>query len=239
MIETLFIADLHLQNTRPSQLTTFLKFLSERVPKAEALYILGDLFEVWVGDDDVSYQPILTALHNLTSSGIPVFILPGNRDFLLSEGFIANTGCQLLADPTVIHLYGVPTLLMHGDTLCTKDTAYQKFRQQVRTLQWQQQFLAQPLAQRYQLAQQAREHSQTYTQTLTDELADVAMEAVIAEMTNYDVRHLIHGHTHKPTLQQLTIAGQTGWRWVLGAWDDQGGMMLRCSAKSWQLVHCC
>lgn len=235
MTETLFIADLHL---RPAQLTTYLTFLREQVPHLDALYILGDLFDIWVGDDDTAYQAVLTALRDLTTQGIPIFILPGNRDFLLGVGFSANTGCQLLPEETVIHLYGEPTLLMHGDTLCTKDVAYQTFRQQVRNPQWQQRFLAQPLAQRYQLAQQAREHSQTYTQTLANDIADVTMDAVVSVMTTHHVRHLIHGHTHRPILQQLTIAEQTAWRWVLGAWDDQGGVILRCSPTRWQLIDC-
>lgn len=237
MPDTLFIADLHLQSTQPNRFTTCLTFLSEQASQAEALYILGDLFEMWVGDDDTTYQPILTALRNLTYHNIPVFVLRGNRDFLLGANFEANTGCRLLADATVINLYGEPTLLMHGDTLCTKDTVYQTFRQQVRDPQWQRQFLAQPLTQRYHLAQQAREQSQLHTQTLTDELTDATMTAVEAEITKHQVRHLIHGHTHKPALQQWTLANQTVYRWVLGAWDDQGGIILRCSPTHWQLAY--
>lgn len=236
MSETWFIADVHLQTT---QITGFLAFLTQQVSCVERLYILGDLFEVWIGDDedDPNYQRVLETLQQLIQQGVQVAVMPGNRDFLLGTGFATATGCQLLVDPTVIELYQEPILLMHGDTLCTQDLSYQEFRKKVRDPHWQQQFLAQPLRQRRVLAQQARQQSQTYTQELTEEISDVSPAAVVSAFTTYPVRHLIHGHTHRPAVHQLSIENTPVWRWVLGAWHAQRGFVLRCTPNRWRLVH--
>ncbi|TGN99888.1 UDP-2,3-diacylglucosamine hydrolase [Candidatus Thiomargarita nelsonii] len=236
MPETLFIADLHLDPRRPIPLTYFMEFLANRARQAEALYILGDLFEVWLGDDEPTYQKIKTALHDLTCSGVPVFVMHGNRDFLLGAGFADATGCQLIDSPLVIDLYGTPTLLMHGDTLCTRDVEYQAFRQQVRQPQWQKQFLAQPLAQRRILAQQARTESQAKTQATADDIMDVTPEAVISVLERFGVFHLIHGHTHRPAEHQLTVNGRTALRLVVSDWRDENAMIVSCTPVSCELV---
>jgi UDP-2,3-diacylglucosamine hydrolase len=238
MSETLFIADLHLDPKRPIVFKLCLDFLANQACQADALYILGDLFEVWVGDDDdtPTYQPIWAALHNLTTSGVPVFIMHGNRDFLLGDDFAAATGCQLIFEPYLLDLYGTPTLLMHGDSLCTLDTDYQAFRQQVRNPQWQTQFLTQPLAQRQQLAQQARAESMTKGQTTAEAIMDVTPEAVIATLETHHVSRLIHGHTHRAARHELDINGNRAYRWVVGEWREDSAIILRCQPDNWQLI---
>jgi UDP-2,3-diacylglucosamine hydrolase len=238
MPETLFIADLHLDSKWPAKTNLCLKFLAGRARQAEALYILGDLFEVWLGDDDnePSYQSILTALHQLTTVGVVVSVMPGNRDFLLGKDFVKRTGCQLIPDPSVIDLYGVPTLLMHGDVLCTLDVDYQQFRQQVRHPIWQQQFLAQPLEQRRLLAKQVRTYSQAQTQTIAAAIMDVTTEAVITALEENSVYQLIHGHTHRAGQYPLEVKGLPAYRWVVGEWHQQGATLLSCTPNSCQLV---
>ena len=237
MPETLFIADLHLDPEKPIIITLFLKFLTERARFAKALYILGDLFEIWVGDDenDPIYQSILTALRTLTDHGVPVFVMRGNRDFFLGEGFAETTGCQLIDDPTVITVNGTPTLLMHGDTLCSLDLDYQAFRRQVRNPQWQQQFLAQSLEQRRVLAQQARQHSKIQTATYDESKMDVTRESVDYVLAEYKVYHLIHGHTHKPAAHTFIKQGQLAHRYVLGDWHENSVIILSCMANNWRL----
>lgn len=239
MQETFFIADLHLAPEKPATIFLCLKFLAGRAQQASALYILGDLFEVWLGDDNDEpvYQDVLTALHNLTQRGVPVFVMHGNRDFLLGKGFVNATGCQLIPDPSVIDLYGVPTLLMHGDALCTLDTDYQAFRQQVRNPQWQQQFLAQPLSQRRILAQQARIQSKKLVRTKAEAVMDVTLESVIFALETHKVYHLIHGHTHKPAIHQFTYKGHAASRKVVGDWRDESAMVLRCTPSDCQLYQ--
>lgn len=238
MPETLFIADLHLDSRWPAKTHLCLEFLAGRARQAEALYILGDLFEVWLGDDDdePSYQSILTALHQLTTAGVVVSVMPGNRDFLLGKDFVKRTGCQLIPDPSVIDLYGVPTLLMHGDVLCTLDVDYQQFRQQVRHPIWQQQFLAQSLEQRRLLAKQVRNYSQTQTQTTAAAIMDVTTEAVITTLEAQGVYQLIHGHTHRAGQYPLKVKGLPACRWVVGEWHQPGATLLSCTPSSCQLV---
>ena len=238
MSETLFIADLHLDPKQPLSLAGCLEFLASRAQNADALYILGDLFEVWLGDDEdePAYQPVLMALHDLNISGIPVFVMRGNRDFLLGAGFAEISGCQLIDDHHVINLYGTPTLLMHGDTLCTLDIDYQAFRQQVRNPQWQQQFLAQPLSQRRILAQQARTYSQAKIKTTAAAIMDVTPEAVISILEKYNVYHLIHGHTHRPAVHQLQVNGKMAYRRVVGDWHSNSAVIHSCTASGCQLV---
>jgi len=235
MPKTLFIADLHLEPNRPIPLNYFKEFLANRVQQADALYILGDLFEVWLGDDqdEPTYQTIQTALYNVKC---PLFIMHGNRDFLLGADFAEATGSQLIKDPHLIDLYGTPTLLMHGDILCTQDKDYQAFRQQVRHPEWQKQFLAQPLAQRRILAQQARAQSQAKTQSTAENIMDVTPDAVVSALETHGVHQLIHGHTHRPAQHQLTINGQTAYRHVLGDWRDDSAKILSCTPETCELI---
>jgi len=232
-LSTLFISDLHLSPERPAIVGLFLKFLRERASHAEALYILGDLFEYWIGDDaglQAEARPLVEALRGLTRSGIPVYVMHGNRDFLLGDRFVAETGCRLLPDPTVISLYGEPTLLMHGDLLCTDDVDYLKFRAMVRNPQWIQMFLAKPVPERIAMAQQYREVSKAATANKKPEIMDVHPAAVEAALREHQIRHLIHGHTHRPAQHVLTLDGETVRRTVLGDWYDQGSV-LTCDAN--------
>jgi len=239
MPETLFIADLHLTPNHPVSLDRCLAFLTGRAQSVEALYILGDLFDVWIGDDDEEsgYQSVITALQQLTQQAIPVFVMVGNRDFLLGSVFSERSGCQLIPDPTIINLYGIPTLLTHGDSLCTADIAYQTFRQQVRQPSWQEQFLAQPLPQRRLLAQQARAQSQTYTQSTTLDIMDVTTEAVTTLLKTHGIHRLIHGHTHRPGRYELRVNHQTAYRCVVGDWQREEIVILRSTMKGCQLLN--
>lgn len=233
MSETFFIADLHLNPKHPIPFSQLLKFLQNRAQQADALYILGDLFEVCLGDDED--KAVIKALNDLINNGVPVFIMHGNRDFLLSQAAIKN--CTLLDDDAyVIDLYGVPTLIMHGDTLCTLDVKYQAFRKQVRNPQWQAQFLAQPLAQRRLIAQQARSESQATTKTTAEVIMDVTPEAVISSLEKYNVYQLIHGHTHRPAIHNITVNGHDATRYVLGDWREDSAMILHCTAKTNDLI---
>jgi UDP-2,3-diacylglucosamine hydrolase len=231
-VSTLFISDLHLSPERPAIAALFLRFLRDRARGAEALYILGDLFEYWIGDDAgraPEVQPLLAALRALTQAGVPVYVMHGNRDFLLGPGFEQDSGCRLLPDPTVITLYGEPVLLMHGDTLCTDDVDYLKFRAMVRNPQWVQMFLAKSIPERIAMAREYREVSKAATTTKKPEIMDVNPAAVEAALRDHQVRHLIHGHTHRPAQHQFTLDGQTARRTVLGDWYDQGSV-LTCEA---------
>ena len=238
---TLFISDLHLDPERPEITRLFGEFIDGEARGAEALYILGDLFEAWVGDDDPSDTGafVATKLKALADSGVPVFFMHGNRDFLVGEAFAQRAGMTLLADPARIDLYGQPALLMHGDTLCTDDVAYQQFRTQTRDPRWQAQFLAQPLAARLAFAQQARAASQARQGELRDAgtmetITDVAPAAVEAALREHDVALLIHGHTHRPAVHALEVDGRARKRVVLGDWYEQGSV-LRVDADGMRL----
>ncbi|MFO7640865.1 MAG: UDP-2,3-diacylglucosamine diphosphatase [Candidatus Competibacteraceae bacterium] len=235
---TLFISDLHLEPARPAITALFLDFLQGRARRAEALYILGDLFEAWVGDDDDAEpgRVVADALRVLSGSGVPIFFIHGNRDFLLGPRFAAASGMQLLPETTVIELAGEPILLMHGDTLCTDDTEYQKFRANVRDPAWRAQTLALPLAQRRALAGQLRETSQQATRQKAAEITDVNPAAVDAALRAFGVHHLIHGHTHRPAVHQWTLDGRPTRRTVLGDWHLQGSV-LRHDATGWRLEN--
>jgi len=228
-LSTLFISDLHLSAERPAITALFLDFLSHRARQAEALYILGDLFEYWIGDDlagQADVRPLIAALHALTASGVPVYVMHGNRDFLLGSGFEQATGCRLLPDPTVIDLYGERVLLMHGDTLCTDDTDYLKFRAMVRNPQWVQQFLGKTVAERVGMVRELREVSKTATAGKKPEIMDVNAGAVEAAFRAHGVLHLIHGHTHRPGQHTLALGDQTAHRTVLGDWYEQGSVLV-------------
>ena len=232
MPATLFISDLHLDPARPDITALFREFLATEAASAEALYILGDLFEAWVGDDDDSPDSLalIQALRQCTGSGTPVYVMHGNRDFLLGERFASNSGVTLLNDPTVIDLYGVPTLLMHGDLLCTDDTEYQAFRAQVRDPAWQATLLQKPLAERQAIAREMREASRTQTAGKPESIMDVNADTVSDYLRRHHTRQLIHGHTHRPGTHEIELDGDTARRFVLGDWYTQGSM-LQCTAS--------
>lgn len=236
---TLFISDLHLTEERPEIITLFRAFLREEATQAEALYILGDLFEAWLGDDAVlpGIKPVLNELSALTKKGVPVFVMVGNRDFLIGKQFEKITGCQLLSDPSVVNLYGTDTLLMHGDTLCTDDVDYQEFRKQVRSPAWQSAALAKTIEERIAMAREARAESQARTQEKSEDIMDVNAEAVTEAFREHSIDQLIHGHTHRPAIHQLTVDGAPATRIVLGDWYDQSSV-LRVSENGFELSDC-
>ena len=233
---TLFISDLHLDPQRPGITRLFLDFIEKRGRSAERLYILGDLFEAWIGDDEDSAlaSAVCAGLRDCAGSGTPVYVMHGNRDFLLGSYFAAASGCTLLADPAVIDLYGQATLLMHGDRLCTDDTEYLAFRDMVREPQWQQAFLARPLAERRQIARQLRETSIERTQGKPESIMDVNQQTVVDTMERHAVQRLIHGHTHRPAVHELMVNGKPAQRLVLGDWYEQGSV-LECTPEGCQL----
>jgi UDP-2,3-diacylglucosamine hydrolase len=225
---TLFISDLHLDPERPESTDLFGRFVDEEARGADALYILGDLFEAWVGDDDPSETGAFVAsrLRALRDSGVPVHFMRGNRDFLLGEDYAARAGMTILPDPAVVVLHGKPTLLMHGDLLCTDDRDYQQFRAQTREPAWQAQFLAQPLPARLAFAQKARAASQAHQGGLRDAglmeaITDASPAAVAQAFSRYGIDRIIHGHTHRPKVH----AGADGTRIVLGDWYEQGSVL--------------
>jgi UDP-2,3-diacylglucosamine hydrolase len=225
---TLFISDLHLDPARPHITDLFGRFIDGEARHAEALYILGDLFEAWVGDDDPSDVGGFVAgkLRGLRDAGVPVYFMRGNRDFLLGDHYARRAGMTLLPDPAVVLLQGKPTLLMHGDLLCTDDVAYQQFRAQTRDPEWQRQFLSQPLPARLAFAEQARAASKAHqsglqTQGLMEAITDVAPATVEATLSRYGIDRLIHGHTHRPKVHEH----HGGRRIVLGDWYEQGSVL--------------
>jgi UDP-2,3-diacylglucosamine hydrolase len=226
-MSTLFISDLHLDESRPHIVELFTRFLARDARGADALYILGDLFESWIGDDDDSALAlrVAAATRTLRDSGVPVYFMHGNRDFLLGADYAARADMTLLADPIVVDLAGERTLLMHGDTLCTDDVEYQKFRTLVRDPKWQAQFLAKPLAERRAFATQARGESRKHTSMAKPEIMDVNPAVVEATMRDHGVRRLIHGHTHRPATHRLDFGGRAAERIVLGDWYEQSSVL--------------
>ncbi len=224
----LFISDLHLDPARPEITSQFLSFLQQDAAGVESLYILGDFFEAWVGDDDPEPEKrrAIAGLRQLADTGVQLFFMHGNRDFLVGEGFAAASGCKLLPDPTVIRLYGKPVLLMHGDTLCTDDHEYQAFRKMTRDPQWQAQFLALPLEQRLQMADEARAASIASSQGKPESIMDVNQAAVEQAMGEHEVNLLLHGHTHRPNVHEFKLGGTPATRIVLGDWYTQGSALV-------------
>ncbi len=223
-MRTLFISDLHLHETRPQITRAFFHFLHTQAAGAEKLYILGDFFDAWIGDDDDNAlnTDVAHELKQLSDSGTQIFLMHGNRDFLLGERFAQQAGAQLISEGTVINLYNTPTLLLHGDDLCVDDVDYIAFRKQVRSPQWQQQILAQPLAARRALAAQLREKSQAMNSLKAEDIMDVSQPEVIRVMKAANVNRLIHGHTHRPARHSLTLDDKNAERIVLGDWHDKG-----------------
>jgi UDP-2,3-diacylglucosamine hydrolase len=224
----MFISDIHLEEHRPDIAAIFFNFMQHEAKNAEALYILGDFFESWIGDDDLTpfHLSIIKALSTASKQGLPIFLLHGNRDFLIGKKFLETTGCQLLPDEAVIDIYGIPTLLMHGDTLCTADISYLKFRNKVRKKWVQKIFLWKSLASRRHIAESYRLKSKNYVSTAPDAIMDVTQEEVERKMRQHHVQLLIHGHTHRPAIHTFLLDQQPATRTVLGAWHEKGNVLI-------------
>jgi UDP-2,3-diacylglucosamine hydrolase len=224
----LFVSDVHLDASAPEATEQFIQFLQTEAAHAEALYILGDLFEVWIGDDDPDTEKgrVIDALRQLTSGGAAGFVIHGNRDFLLGRGFCDRTGFRLLPDPVVMELGGERVLVTHGDALCTDDHSYQELRSTVRTAEWQRRFLALPFEVRNRFANKAREGSKAHTARMTPAIQDVNAAAVELAYRTTRVRRIIHGHTHRPGVHDTVVDGAPVQRIVLGAWYEEGSYLV-------------
>ncbi len=233
MARALFISDLHLAGERPATSERFFRFLRDEASRAGALYILGDLFEYWIGDDELSAadgdplaRRVARSLRKLADSGVALHLMHGNRDFLLGDGFCAASGAQLLPDPALVQVGGEPALLMHGDTLCTDDHDYQAWRRTARSEAWRREFLGQPLAARRATILQLREKSKAVIGAKPAAIMDVTPEAVRAAFRRHGVQRLIHGHTHRPARHELEVDGARRERWVLPDWYGPGGYLV-------------
>jgi UDP-2,3-diacylglucosamine hydrolase len=227
-VPSLFISDLHLTDERPEANERFIELLEGKARGADALYILGDFFEYWIGDDDLEdpFNAVIAGLLGaLSRGGVPLYLMHGNRDFLVGERFCAATGAKLLADPSVHEIQGVRTLLMHGDTLCTDDLDYQNWRRISRSEAWQREFLAEPLPERRRAIVGMREKSKEVVQAKPADIMDVNDAAVMQAMRAHGVTRLVHGHTHRPGRHALTIDGRPAERWVLPDWYGRGGYL--------------
>lgn len=224
---TLFVSDLHLDADRPEIGEQFLGFLAGEARQAESLYILGDLFETWVGDDDPNphFAVIKIALRELVDSGVPVFFMHGNRDFVVGAKFAAETGIELLDDPTSIEMYGQQVLLSHGDVFCTDDIEYQEARVVFRDPQWQAMMLAKPLQERLAFAAQTRQKSREHGERSNEQIMDVNQGAIIDVFEKHGVEILLHGHTHRPAIHNVDLGARTATRIVLGDWYEQGSVV--------------
>ena len=224
-----FISDLHLCAERPRITRIFERFITDTAPNAYALYILGDLFEYWIGDDQLDVDPlakdVAQQLSALTASGTKIFFMHGNRDFLIGERFAHEAGLEILADPALINIGRESVLLMHGDTLCTDDVAYQSFRQQVRNPAWQHATLAKSIAERRALAQSIRSQSDVEKSMKPEAIMDVNAAAVAESFRRHQYPVMVHGHTHRPARHEQMIDGRTCVRWVLQDWHDVGGYL--------------
>jgi UDP-2,3-diacylglucosamine hydrolase len=226
-MHSIFISDLHLCSDRPAINQVFFDFLRGPAARAESVYILGDLFEYWAGDDDNDpfNVSILEALRGLAAGGIKLYLMHGNRDFLIGERFGDACHAALLPDPTVLDLYGKPTLLMHGDTLCSDDLGYQRFRTKVRDPRYQQQFLALPLAERKRIIAGLRSENIEEKQLKSESIMDVTAATVESVLRQYHYPRLIHGHTHRPALHRHVVDGHVCERWVLADWYTRGSYL--------------
>jgi UDP-2,3-diacylglucosamine hydrolase len=225
MAPTLLLSDLHLSPARPRAAAAFEAFARGPARRAAAVYILGDLFDWWVGDDQLRgrfHRRIGEALRDITAAGIPLFVAHGNRDFLLGSDFAATTGATLLPEHTVLPLGGVATLLTHGDELCTDDRAYQAFRAKSRDPAWQRAILGKPYWMRRAIALYLRLRSRAATAQKPDEIMDVNPGAVADAFRRHDVLRIVHGHTHRPAAHAHVVDGVQRERHVLAAWHDDG-----------------
>lgn len=232
---TLFVSDLHLCPSRPVTTGLFFDFLREVVPGSAALYILGDLFEYWIGDDGLDEPFNAAVCAALKTCPVPLFIIVGNRDFLLGNAFCEATGAILLDEESVRDIEGIPTLLLHGDTLCTDDTAYQTFRRSVRSSAWQSAFLAHPLSERKAQVESLRQQSEAQKQTKSMTIMDANPAAIIEAFRRHGVQQMIHGHTHRLATHQHLVDDRDCTRHVLGDWHDDahGGNYLACTGQQW------
>jgi UDP-2,3-diacylglucosamine hydrolase len=227
-VTALFISDLHLEEARPDIFDWLSAFLAGPARQARDLYILGDLFEAWIGDDALSpmAREVASALETLASGGVNCYFQHGNRDFLLGEVFAGKAGLTLLPEEIVVDLYGTPTLLLHGDSLCTDDVEYQAFRQQSRNPAWQAGVLALSIEERINLAKNARDASKAHTGTVAMEIMDVNESAVLHAFDRHGVRRMIHGHTHRPATHHHRLGdGSIGERIVLADWYSGGSYL--------------
>jgi UDP-2,3-diacylglucosamine hydrolase len=224
---TLFISDLHIDASRPAIVQQFLSFLEAEAARGEALYILGDLFESWIGDDapDSAQEAAIAGLRALTASGVPCFVMHGNRDFLLSTRFCRESGAELLSDPVIVTLYGERILVMHGDALCTDDRPYQRLRATVRDSDWQRRFLGLYIKARRALAGAARAGSQAHTAAMDYSITDVNANSVASVLRDTGLSTLLHGHTHRPAIHAFEMSGRPCTRIVLGDWYEQGSLL--------------
>jgi UDP-2,3-diacylglucosamine hydrolase len=239
-VTTLFISDLHLDGERPDITAQFLEFLEREARHAQALYILGDLFEAWIGDDDPDpdKRRVIAALRALTQAGVASYFIHGNRDFLIGNRFCQETGMRLLADGTVVTLYGRRVLLMHGDTLCIDDPAYQRLRRIVRNPLIQFVLRRLTLKQRQRLAERMRAGSKAHIASMdraAPQIMDVNQDEVLRTLQRYGIDCIVHGHTHRPAIHEIRINGRTATRIVLGDWYEQGSV-LRWDERGYQLA---
>jgi|TARA_B110000208_G_scaffold188302_1_gene247735 UDP-2,3-diacylglucosamine hydrolase len=229
MDHSLFISDLHLCESRPAIINAFVSFLQETAIHANALYILGDLFEYWAGDDAIAlgkHEQSIHALNTLSQQGVELFLIHGNRDFLLGDTFAKAANLRILPDPSLISLYGTLTLLSHGDMLCTDDVDYQHFKAEVRSDAWKAQFLSEPLSNRIDYIESIRRKSEAEKSVKSMNIMDVNTVAVEALFLQHDCPpRLIHGHTHRPMQHQHHIKNNTYERWVLGDWYEKGSYL--------------
>jgi UDP-2,3-diacylglucosamine hydrolase len=224
----LFVSDLHLIAERPEANEKFIAFIEQKARAARALYILGDLFEYWIGDDDLGepFNAVIAGFFSrLTRAGIPLYLMHGNRDFLIGERFCAQTGARLLDDPALVDIDGVKTLLMHGDTLCTDDVDYQAWRRTARSAEFRRDFLSKSLAERRSTVTALREKSKAVIRAKPAEIMDVNLEAVRSAFRSHGVERLVHGHTHRPGRHELQVDGRRCERWVLPDWYGRGGYL--------------
>jgi UDP-2,3-diacylglucosamine hydrolase len=238
-VGTLFISDLHLCPDRPQATRALFGFLEREARSADALYILGDLFEYWVGDDDLDdafNAGVCAALARLVAAGVPTYLMLGNRDFVIGEAFARASAVRLLPDPTLLTLYGQSTLLMHGDTLCTLDLEYQAFRREARSPAWIDKLMRQPLAQRKTAIEALRRRSEQEKRAKPAAIMDVAPDEVEAQLRRHNYPRLIHGHTHRPARHVHMVDGHACERWVLADWY-QNGSYLACDASGCRAVQ--
>lgn len=223
----LFISDLHLEAGRPEIGEQFLAFLRRDAREADALYILGDLFEAWLGDDDPSpyYATMKSALCEVVNAGTSTYFMHGNRDFMIGEQFARETGVELLSDPMPLDMYGVSVLLSHGDAYCTDDIQYQQVRAMTRDPQWQAMMLEKPIEERVAFAIQAREQSLARGESLNDDIMDVNANAILDAFRQHDMDILLHGHTHRPAVHDIDLGARSATRIVLGDWFEQGSVL--------------